>query len=158
MLEKSIEGVSGGADQNIADIEAVVAGAQAEPEQGAEIPPAPVPEVDALEQAKAKARGIVGFLQGVFKFADARINYPEKTYRDAELRLAPALAKHQLSESAALKYVEEVDAAAFVGELVWRSAADVLGLRRQDAAKAAAQAAAVQEGIQQGVRADGDKS
>ncbi|WP_295797386.1 hypothetical protein [uncultured Microbulbifer sp.] len=145
---------------NIADIEAVVAGAETgETEQGQELPEAPkAVEVDPMEKARTKARNIVGALQGVFGFLDKRIKYPEEVYKESETRLAPALAKHQLEESAVLKYSEEADALAFVGELVWRSAADVVGLKQADRAKAEAEAEQAEETIQQGVRPDGDES
>lgn len=148
---------------NVADIEAVLAsadsGEQPEPGQGGELPPAPqAVEIDPLETAKTKARNIVGFLQGVFKIADKRIEYPDKVYSDAETRLAPALAKHDLQESAVLKYSEEADAAAFLGSLIWKSAADVVGLKQRDAAIAEAEAKAAAETVQKGVRPDGDES
>ncbi|AYM04227.1 hypothetical protein D8911_14585 (plasmid) [Levilactobacillus brevis] len=155
-MENAQQGPQG---DNVADIEAVLAGAEGgEQEPGAELPPAPVPvEVDPLETARTKARNIVGFLQGVFKIADKRIEYPDKVYTDAEQRLAPALAKHQLQESAVLKYSEEADAAAFLGSLIWKSAADVVGLKQQDAARAEAEAQAAQDTVQQGVRPNGDQ-
>ncbi|MFC6635768.1 hypothetical protein [Microbulbifer taiwanensis] len=161
MSQADIEEVTGGGDQNVADLEAIVAATPEEEPQGEQgATEAAKPEEaapDAMEQAKSKARALVGVLQTGFKALDRRIDYPKEIYQQAETRLAPAIAKHNISEMPVANRLEEIDAVSFLGELTWKSVQDVVGLRRRDKAEREAAEARRQEQIDQGV-AGGNES
>ncbi|MAY02911.1 MAG: hypothetical protein CMQ38_08050 [Gammaproteobacteria bacterium] len=88
--------------------------------------------VDPEIAARRKARAVVGLVERVFRFFHKGLKYDEEVYRRGEEKLAPAIEKHNLTESLPFKYSEEVGAAAFLGELIWDSAATVAAMAAEE--------------------------
>lgn len=90
-------------------------------------------ELGSLDIAKGKGRALVAVFERFFKWRDPRISFGDEVYDAADRELAPAIAKHNLSEAGPMKYTEEASAIGFLGGLLVNSVQQVRALDEQDA-------------------------